>query len=248
MQSEPNPSSPHPSASSSGPDPLPAPGADLPPTPAPRGSWIGWVLLVLLIVGITGAAAFQALVQGSGEPVPPPVKAAPQFALTDDKGTSFSATQLGGMPYVIDFIFTRCGSQCPAMTVQMRDLQVWLEKRGHNDFRLVSVTVDPEYDTPEVLADYGDRFKADRTRWKFLTGSRQDVYPMIQTGFMLGVEENKGLPVEEQFIHSDKFVLVDAAGQIRGFYTATDDEQMKELRRVIESMSAERKAGQVKTR
>lgn len=210
------------------------------PSQAPRGHWLLWGFLVLLIVGIIIAAAVRNAQRRSQEPLPEVVKAAPEFTLTDDRGTSFSSQQLAGKPYVIDFIFTRCGGQCPLMTVQMRDLQRWLKE---HDFavNLVSVTVDPEFDTPEVLARYAERFKVEQENWRFLTGPRETVYPMTQKGYLLGVEENQGVPEAEQFIHSDKFVLVDSDGQIRGYYSAQDEQEMLKLRRVILTLMRESK-------
>ena len=138
---------------------------------APRGHWLLWTFLVLLIVGTVIAAVIQNNWRSYMEPLPEVVKAAPEFTLTDDRGTTFSSQQLAGKPYVIDFIFTRCGGQCPLMTVQMRDLQRWLKERDF-DVNLVSVTVDPEFDKPEVLASYAERFKVEPENWRFLTGPR----------------------------------------------------------------------------
>lgn len=226
---------------SSSEEPVQNPPASRPASPSPRGAWLGWLFLVFVIGGVIFAAAVQMARRPDFEPVPEPIRDAPAFTLTDDRGTSFSSEQLAGKPYVIDFIFTRCGGQCPRMTVQMRDLQEWL-KRSKFDVNLVSVTVDPEYDTPEVLADYAQRFKADREKWRFLTGPREYTYPIIRDGFMLGVDENtQNVPISEQFIHSDRFVLVDAEGKIRGFYPAQDEEEMLRLRRVINSMMAEKR-------
>lgn len=219
------------------------PASDSPRQSAPpRGHWIGWLLLCLLIFGIVGAAAVRNTMRARSEPVPPPLQAAPQFQLLDQTGKEFSSRQLAGKPYVIDFIFTRCGGQCPMMTVRMRDLQKWLSWRGYHDFQLVTVTVDSDNDTTEVLSEYAQRFQIDTKNWTFLTGRRDVIYPMIQKGFLLGVSENQGaVAPQEEFIHSDRFVLVDAQGQIRDFFPATDDEQMKRIRRVIENLMREPK-------
>ncbi len=213
-------------------------------SPPPRGHRFLWAFLIVLIAGIVAAAGFENARRNNREPVPDVIKDAPAFALTDADGKPFSSAALTGKPYIIDFIFTRCGGQCPVMTVQMRDLQRWLKEKEFNEYELVSVSVDPEYDTPEVMADYAERFKIDRTNWNFLSGPKEETYPMIKTGFLLGVEENEGenVPIDEEFIHSEKLVLVDSKGRIRGYFAATDDEDMSKLRRVIWSMQADEKA------
>lgn len=214
------------------------------PSPPPRGHRFLWAFLLVLIAGIVAAAGFENARRNNREPVPDVIKAAPTFVLTDADAKQFSSAALTGKPYIIDFIFTRCGGQCPVMTVQMRDLQRWLKEKEFNDFQLVSVSVDPEFDTPTVMADYAERFKIDRSNWSFLTGPKEETYPMIKTGFLLGVEENEGkdVPIDEEFIHSEKLVLVDSKGQIRGYFAATDDEDMSKMRRVIWSMMADEKA------
>jgi protein SCO1/2 len=141
---------------------------------------------------------------------------------------------------VADFIFTRCGGACPAMTARMARLRRELP----DDVRFVSFTVDPATDTPEVLARYAANFKAD-TRWRFVTGPQKDLYALSTDGFKLAAME---IPPSEQkpgegdgpFLHSSKFVLVDRAGEIRGYYDSTDEDDMKDLRADVGRLQAER--------
>jgi protein SCO1/2 len=201
---------------------------------------LGSVFLALLVIALVGAAWFKQLRNNQADP-PPPVLghvSAPTF--TDANGTSFSLTQLDGRIWVADSIFTRCGGQCPLMTVNMKKLQDWLEAEEHGGVKLVSFTVDPEYDTPEVLKRYSTTFKADPNRWHFLTGERTLLYNYIMNDFMLGAEENKGVPEAEMFLHSDKFVLMDRNRNIRGYYSGTEDADMEKLKQAISSLGQEK--------
>lgn len=109
------------------------------------------------------------------------------FALTERDGRAVSGADLAGRVWVADFIFTRCGSTCPRMTARMAQLASELADRS--EVRFVSFTVDPMYDTTEILTRYADTYAADRERWLFLTGSREMIYHLARDSFRLGVEE-----------------------------------------------------------
>jgi protein SCO1/2 len=200
---------------------------------------LGSVFLVLFVIAIVGAAWFKQLRNKQVEPPPPVLGQVSAPTFTDATGTSFSLTQLDGRIWVADSIFTRCGGQCPLMTVNMKKLQDWLVKEEQGGVKLVSLTVDPEFDSPEVLQRYATTFKADPTRWHFLTGPRELIYNYIINDFKLGTEETKGQPVAEMFIHSDKFVLIDRNRNIRGYFSGTEDADMEKLKLAITSVSHE---------
>jgi protein SCO1/2 len=214
-------------------------GASIVGRPSPPYAWLAWILFSLFLIGIGGAAMYQKM-HGArlGNPLPT-LGAVPEFGFTDEKGTSVTLANLKGRPWVIDFIFTRCGSQCPLMSRQMMSLQGWLSETKHDEVKLVSVTVDPETDTPEKLSDYAKVYHADPKRWSFLTAEKLAIYDLITTGFKLGVEENKNRPIEEMFVHSNKFALVDPAGQIRGYYTPEEEPEMMRLQAAIRRLHTE---------
>ena len=146
----------------------------------------------------------------------------PAFTLTADDGRAVSADDLRGQVWIADFIFTRCPSQCPMLTANMAKVQKALPADPAGVVRLVSFSVDPGYDTPEVLRAYGERFGADTTRWAFLTGDRAALYTLIRDGFHLAVGE---APDSAGMItHSDRFILVDRDLRIRGYYSGSDPE------------------------
>jgi protein SCO1/2 len=166
----------------------------------------------------------------------------PEFALAGSDGAEIASAKLRGAPWVADFIFTSCPGTCPRMSEQMARLQRALAERGLDDVRSVSFSVDPKTDTPEVLRDYGVRFGADPRRWLFLTGDRDELHVLVKDGFKLAVAERS--PAENTdgegiITHSDRFVLIDRAGRLRGYYHGTDPEDVDRLLADIETVHAE---------
>jgi protein SCO1 len=149
---------------------------------------------------------------------------APDFMLTERSSRAVTRQDLDGQVWIADFIFTQCGGICPLMTKEMRKLQDQLPA----EIRLVSFSVDPTHDTPEVLRAYADENGADRDRWLFLTGERDVMYRISKDGFKLAVDDTQGTPAEP-ITHSTRFVLVDRQGRIRGYYGMEDKDAMARL-------------------
>ena len=154
------------------------------------------------------------------EPLPS-FNAVPPFALTAQDGRQVTRDDYAGRVWIADFVFTNCPGPCPMLTSHMRDVQDLLEERSL-DVSLVSFSVDPETDTPEVLTTYGATFGADFARWIFLTGDKQEIYDLILHGFLLAVSDGA---VSADYsagpgiiTHSTRFALIDQQGQVRGYY------------------------------
>lgn len=148
----------------------------------------------------------------------------PTFQLTNQNGHPFGSTQLRGKIWIADFIYTTCPGPCPMISSRMSELQKPLEK---TDVHLVSFTVDPAKDTPEVLRGYAEKLQAQPGRWDFLTGSQSSIYDISRNGFKLAISdgsEDVGLPV-----HSTRMILVDRRGAIRGYYDAGEPDAMTKL-------------------
>lgn len=223
--------------------PSPAPSAAA-GQPSGFGFRAAWAVFIVAIVGVLAAAIVQTT-RGPGDKWPEPgvYGNVPDFSLTAQDGSPVSRASLAGRPWVVDFIFTRCGGQCPTMTQHMKALQTWLEQRQLDSVRLVSVTVDPAYDTPAVFTEYAKRFGADSRRWLFLSGEKSVIYPLIQEGFYLGVEDEPApgeASPEEPIIHSSRFVLVDAQSRIRGYYDVYEPDDLERLRADILHVTAEK--------
>ena len=149
---------------------------------------------------------------------------APAFQFTAQDGSALKTEDLKGKVWVANFIFTRCKGPCPIMTSRMAELNQKLGAKT-GDVNLVSFSVDPEYDTPEVLKEYGDKVGAKPEKWKLVTGPKDKIDETIVKGFLqpLG-KDQEGMPA-----HSTRFVLVDKDGWIRGFQDGSDPEVVQKL-------------------
>jgi protein SCO1 len=144
----------------------------------------------------------------------------PEFTLTAQDGQQFSSRALQGKIWVADFIYTTCTGPCPRMTSQMREVQDAIVKIP--DVKLVSFTVDPARDTPQVLADYAKTHGASFEHWYFLTGPQATLQKLDRDAFKLG-------NVDETLEHSTRFVLVDRQAHIRGYYDTSESSAIPRL-------------------
>jgi cytochrome oxidase Cu insertion factor (SCO1/SenC/PrrC family) len=166
---------------------------------------LAFSLVTLLLCGCAASSAL------------PEYSAVPEFKLTERSGREVSREDLAGQVWIADFIFTHCAGICPTMSANMRKLQDRLPK----EIRLVSFSVDPYNDTPEVLTEYANRYGADRERWLFLSGDPKAVQELSVGGFKLALDPSGGTETEP-ITHSSRFVLVDRNGRIRGYYGTED--------------------------
>lgn len=161
----------------------------------------------------------------------------PEFTLTEASGRPVTLGELRGKVWIASFIFTHCAGQCPILTHHLALVQRDLPVR--EDLKLVSISVDPDRDTPAALSGYAAENKADRSRWWFLTGDKAAVRRLAIEAFKLPVADNPGRD-DEPILHSSKFVLVDRAGAIRGYYDGLDVQTIRQLVRDTRRLLAER--------
>ncbi len=152
------------------------------------------------------------------------------FALTSQTGTLFASRSLENRIWVADFFFSTCTGPCPRMSSQMH----WVQKQIADlpQVRLVSFSIDPEHDTPPVLAAYAQRFRAEPGRWFFLTGARPELQRLNHHDFKLGEDDGT-------MMHSTRFVLVDGRGRIRGYYRTDEEGGLNSLIRDIRRLARE---------
>ncbi|MCU0416842.1 MAG: SCO family protein [Cytophagaceae bacterium] len=149
----------------------------------------------------------------------------PNFQLTDQDNQPFTWSSHQQKIKVVDFVFTRCGGICPKMTRHLTRVQEYF--REDSSVVLVSLTVDPGYDTVSILKQYADQYQAQKKKWYFLTGSKDSIYKLGQQHFYLTTKQNELDPTD--FLHSEKIVLVDQNGWIRGYYNGTSEEEIDRL-------------------
>jgi protein SCO1/2 len=196
-------------------------------TPAMPKRSAAWKATLILIPLVTAGLLFwlrQVEVQHLRNRVLSSYGTVPQFDLVNQEAQPFGSAQLAGKIWIADFIFTNCPGPCPIISSRMSELQKPLEK---SDVHLVSFSVDPEKDTPEVLRGYAEKLKAQPKRWDFLTGQRAAIYSLMRDGFKLAVSDGsdeQGMPV-----HTTRVVLVDRRGTIRGYYDALAPDAVTKL-------------------
>ncbi|MEA2626579.1 MAG: hypothetical protein QOD06_2624 [Candidatus Binatota bacterium] len=143
----------------------------------------------------------------------------PEFSLVERSGRPVRMADLRGTPWVASFLFTRCSGSCPTLSRELGRLERRLGSRA----RLVSFTVDPTHDTPEILRRYAEQVGAPSSRWLFLTGDRAALHDVVQQGFRLSIAEEPSADPGEAVTHSSRVALVDRDGRIRGYYLTTEE-------------------------
>jgi len=177
--------------------------------------WLVWGALLLSVLILLAAFVLQ-----RSRPAPLPVYGVlPAFTLTNQDNQTVTLDALRGRVWIADVIFTRCAGQCPVMSSHMKDIQDALPPELA--VQLVSFTTDPDSDTPSVLKNYSARYGARPGQWTFLTGSKTELRRAAVEGMKLSVMDKPSSQREDAndlFIHSEKFVLIDRSGRVRGYF------------------------------
>ena len=181
----------------------------------PRTLWLG----VILLVGILALAYLLSLAEFKQQHKLPVIDAVADFTLTNQDGKVTTLADLTNRVWVADIIFTRCAGPCPIITGHMKSLEDALPKTS--DAKLVTLTTDPDYDSPDMMRKYGERFGADFNRWTFLTGTKTEIASLGSGSLKLSavpvkLEDQKS--VADLFIHSTYFVVVDKHAQLRASF------------------------------
>lgn len=167
------------------------------------------------------------------EPLPV-LSSVPGFDFTNQHGAPFGSKSLEGQVWVANFIFTRCPTICPTFTAKMAAIQ----KHGPPGLQLVSMTVDPEYDTPERLLAYGAKYEATE-RWSFLTGERAALNTVIVEGMLQPMDAPLDPSNLASLVHGSYFVLVDKHLKVRGFYQFNEPASVEQVQRDAATLLAE---------
>jgi protein SCO1/2 len=197
------------------------------PAPDP----LKWVLRLALAA--LGLAAVSAALWATRPPPPlETLSALPDFTFTRQDGRAYGLKDLKGQVWVADFIFTRCPSVCPVLTAKLQRVARDTAELG-DKLKLVSFSVDPDFDQPAVLTAYAASHKLDPARFTLLTGPTEAIEKTIVQGFKELVDRSqvKGPDDFLSIVHGGHFVLVDGEGALRGYYDANDDEDLARLER-----------------
>ncbi len=183
------------------------------------------LLLIVFPVMLLALLGLSVALAALGRPALPVYQPMPEFSGTDHHLNAFSNADLSGKVWIADFIFTRCGAQCPLMTQKMKQIHDAVKSAT-----FVSYTVDPNYDTPARLSEYSQTHDAISARWLFVAGDETSTNALTTALHMN--------TVDNPMLHSVSFVLVDKKGQVRGFYNAEDPEKMEQLKKDAKRLSA----------
>lgn len=187
------------------------------PQQLPRTLWLG----IGLLLGCLVLAGLLPLMENSRvhHQALPVLGHIAGFTLTNQEGRVMTLADLSNRVWVADIIFTRCAGPCPRMTAQMKSLQDLLPQ--NSTIKLVTLTTDPDNDTPAVMKKYGERFNADFDRWTFLTGTKKEIAGLARDSLKLSavpVKPDERKDDADLFIHTTIFVVVDKRAQLRGVF------------------------------
>ena len=208
--------------------------------PPPRrlrifASPVFWAVVVLCAVAVPGV---RVLITKRAAAELPVLGTLPTFTLTDQNGAAFGTGQLEGRVWVANFIFTRCPTICPAFTRKMYRVQQSAKDLAPA-LHLVSFSVDPDYDKPEVLKAYAQTHGADTSMWSFLTGDPAAIQKTVVDGLKVSMGRSGDADDVNSIFHGTHFVLVDGQMRIRGYYRSEDDAEVQrlltDLRALVES-------------
>ncbi len=149
----------------------------------------------------------------------------PKFSFVSHDNDMIGRAEMENKLTIVDFFFTSCPSICPVMSNELERVQDAF--RNEKEVQIYSISIDPEYDTPAVLAEYATLHGATKGKWFFLNGPKEKTYDLARCGFALPMVDGNGNP--DDFVHSDKFILIDGRGRIRGYYSGTEREEVDKL-------------------
>lgn len=210
--------------------------APAPERPGPRPAnkkltVVVWALLVAVLALVIAVGMREIWISSERKTFRslPVLAQVPDFRFVERDGQPRALKDLQGEIWVADFFFSTCPGPCPALTSQMGEISRALA-RTQGKVKVVSITVDPETDTPEKLRAYANKFGAGKNWW-FLTGSLEDTFRLAREGFKLALELNPPTtaPRDGKILHSTKIALVDGRGRIRGYYNGTDTDLLARI-------------------
>jgi len=192
------------------------------PNNFPRTIWLG----MSLAFGLLGLGYLVSLTEMTRDrkPALPVLGQIADFTLTNQDGQITTLADLTNRVWVADIIFTRCAGPCPIMTGKMKKLEDALPQTS--GAKLVTLTTDPDYDSPAVMKKYGEHFGADFGRWTFLTGTKNEIANLASGSLKLSavpVKSEDQKSVADLFIHSTYFVVADKHAQLRGVFETGGD-------------------------
>lgn len=190
---------------------------------------------LILVIGFYVAMTYA--IPGYSEAKLPVLNHVQPFAFTDQEGQKVTNEDLIGKVYVAEYFFTTCQSICPIMNTNMR--QVYADLRNEPDFLILSFTCDPGTDSVPRMKAYADSLGANPKKWIFLTGRKDSLYKTARVSFLLDDPKNNEANIDEQFLHTQFWALVDKNGQVRKIYDGLKKDEIEELKKDVPALLKE---------
>jgi len=177
------------------------------------------------------------VIPGFGKVGLPVLNKVQTFSFLDQNGDRITNKDVEGKVYIAEFFFTTCPGICPKMNTNLRP--VYEKYKSHPDFLILSHSVNPSTDTVGRLKQYADSLGVDASHWIFLTGKKDSLYLAARTSYLLDDPKNNFSPLDEQFIHTQFFALVDKRGQVRSIIDGLKKEELSEMQKQIDELLKE---------
>lgn len=186
--------------------------------------YVGFFLVLVVVFYLV----MTKLLPGFGKVELPVLSYVQPFSFTNQEGRVVTEKDMAGKVSVVEYFFTTCKGICPKMNANMQ--KVYQEFRNEPDFRILSHTVDPETDSVPRMKRYADSLGANVNAWWFLTGSKDSLYSAARNSYLLDDPKNNTGAIDEQFIHTQFFALVDRQGKVRKIYDGLKKEDVEQLK------------------
>ena len=197
--------------------------------------WFYVLFFFVLIIGFY--LLLVNLIPGFSKPPPPVINKVQAFSFTDQDGKRINNNDVNGKVYIAEFFFTTCPGICPKMNT---NLKPFYEKYKSNPgFLILSHTVNPSTDSVARLKHYADSLHVDSRHWIFLTGPKDSLYLAARLSYMLDDPKNNISPIDEQFIHTQFFALVDKHGQVRSIFDGLRKDELEAMDTEIDQLLKE---------
>jgi len=191
-----------------------------------RRKWILYTAFFLFLA-IGFYVVMTKVIPGYGDVKLPVLSYVQPFRFTNQDGKQVTEKDMEGKVYVAEYFFTTCAGICPKLNTNMK--KVYEQYKDSEGFLVVSHTCNPETDSAARLRYYADSMKVDTKRWWFLTGTKDSLYTSARVSYLLDDPKNNVEKIEDQFMHTQFFALVDKAGQVRKIYDGLKEKEIAEL-------------------
>lgn len=193
------------------------------------------IFFTLMVVGFY--VALTQVIPGFGKVKLPVLSYVKPFSFINQDGQRVTNQDVAGKVYVAEYFFTTCKGICPVLNTNMRD--IYEAYKNESDLVILSHTCDPETDTVAKLKKYSDSMKVNTARWWFVTGRKDSLYLAARNSYLLDDSENNLQNIDDEFLHTQFFALVDKQSQVRKIYDGLNKEELLQLKKDIADLLKE---------